>query len=254
MIERVAFTAARNPKAKEALGRLVEQYGDVPEENADAIVVLGGDGFMLRSLHDHMDLRIPLYGMNRGSVGFLMNEYQEENLLERLNEAELNELHPLCMTVYNTKGESVSAFAFNEVSLTRTARTAAKLKISIDGIVRMEEIVCDGILVATPAGSTAYNLSAHGPILPTGSGLLALTPISVFRPRRWRGALLPETCKVSIEVLDPAERPVIAVADFFDVANVARVDVEMINHKSVRLMFDPGHALEDRIVREQFLP
>ena len=254
MIDRIAFAAARNPEAQEAKSRLVARYGDVPEENADAIVVLGGDGYMLRSLHDHMDLRIPLYGMNRGSVGFLMNVYQEDDLLERLNEAELNELHPLCMTVYNTRGESVSAFAFNEVSLTRTARTAAKLRISIDDIVRMEEIISDGILVATPAGSTAYNLSAHGPILPTGSGLLALTPISVFRPRRWRGALLPEISKIRIDVLDPVERPVIAVADFFDVADVTRVEVEMMDHKSVRLMFDPGHALEDRIVREQFVP
>ncbi|MHC8509080.1 MAG: NAD kinase [Rhodospirillales bacterium] len=252
MIRTAAFAAARNPEAQAAREALAARYGDTPAGEADAVVVLGGDGFMLRSLHETGG-GAPLYGMNRGSVGFLMNEYKEDELLERLNAAEINALHPLCMTAEDVNGKTSSASAFNEVSLTRSASTAAKLRISIDGRVRMEEIICDGVLAATPAGSTAYNLSAQGPILPMGSELLALTPISAFRPRRWRGAILPETCKISIEVLDPDERPVIAVADFFDVPGARKVEIEMARDKSARLMFDPDHALEERIIREQFL-
>jgi NAD+ kinase len=254
MIQTVAFAAARNPEAQEARKRLAHRYGDAPEAGADVIVVLGGDGYMLRSLHDHMDLNVPLYGMNRGSVGFLMNAYAEDDLIERLNQAEITELHPLQMTVTDIGGETHSAFAFNEVSIVRTARTAAKLRVAVDGTVRLEEMICDGVLVSTPAGSTAYNLSAHGPILPTGSGLLALTPISVFRPRRWRGALLPDTCSVSVDVIDPVDRPVIAAADFFDIADATHVEVMMAENRRVRLMFDLGHDLEERIVREQFVP
>jgi NAD+ kinase len=249
---RIAFAASQTPEAVEAKARLASRYGDVPPETADAVVALGGDGLMLQTLHRNMRSKIPIYGMNRGSVGFLMNEYQEDDLLERLAEAEINTIHPLRMQVRDAGGKEHKALAINEVSLFRQTHQAAKLKISVDGKVRMEELVCDGVLVATPAGSTAYNLSAHGPLLPINSPLLALTPISPFRPRRWRGALLPNRAHIEIEVLEAAKRPVSAVADHHEVRSVAKVEVREDTRTRLLMMFDPGHALDERILAEQF--
>ncbi len=251
---RIAFLAAEDSEAQEALARLSSRYGNVPPAEAEIIVALGGDGFMLQTLHAHIDGDVPIYGMNRGSIGFLMNSYDEEDLPARLKRAEPVRLHPLRMTATSASGAQQEALAINEVSLLRQTRQAAKLRISIDGRVRLEELICDGILVATPAGSTAYNLSAHGPIMPMGAGLLALTPISAFRPRRWRGALLPNTARVAFEILDPDKRPVGATADFTEVRNVARIEVREDTSVSLHLLFDPEHNLEKRIIREQFLP
>jgi NAD+ kinase len=212
-IERVAFLASETQEAQEALARLAARYGNCPPARAQVIVALGGDGLMLQTMHAHMNDLVPIYGMNRGSVGFLMNEYREDGLLERLALAEKNRIHPLSMEVHDREGRVVKALAINEVYLFRQTAQAAKLKISVDGKVRLEELMCDGVLVATPAGSTAYNLSAYGPILPIDARLLAVTPISPFRPRRWRGALLPNEARILIEVLEPEKRPVSAVAD-----------------------------------------
>jgi NAD+ kinase len=250
----IAFVAAEAQEAQDALARLEKRYPHVPPESADVIVALGGDGFMLETLHRHLHRRVPIYGMNCGTVGFLMNEYSEDDLPERLNKASRVSLHPLHMTAHTMAGESVEALAINEVSLLRESRQAAKIKISIDGVVRLSELICDGILLATPAGSTAYNLSAHGPIIPIGAPLLALTPISAFRPRRWRGALLPHKAKVTFEVLQAAKRPVSATADYTEVRDVHRVDIYEDRKVALQLMFDPEHNLEERILREQFLP
>ena len=249
----IAFVAARQKRAQEALAQLKARYQNVPPAQADVIVVLGGDGFMLRALHKYMHRSVPIFGMNRGSVGFMMNAYKEAGLLKRLERAEAITLHPLAMECVDTKGVRTRALAINEVSLLRETRLAAKLCIRIDGQVRMEEMICDGVLVSTPAGSTAYNLSAHGPIVPLGADLLALTPISAFRPRQWKGALLPGKAKVTFEILDPRERPVSAVADGTEVRRVKRVDVMEDRSVGPVLLFDPEHNLEDRIVREQFL-
>lgn len=249
----IAFVAARQKQAQDALKRLKARYKNVTPSKADVIVVLGGDGFMLRSVHKHLHLGVPMFGMNRGSVGFMMNTYKETGLLKRLERAEAISLHPLVMDCVDTKGRRSQALAFNEVSLLRQARLAAKLRIKVDGQTRLEEMICDGALVATPAGSTAYNLSAHGPIIPLGADLMALTPISAFRPRQWRGALLPGTAQVTFEVIDPRERPVSAVADNTEVRRVKRVDVREDRSVAPALLFDPEHNLEDRIVREQFL-
>ena len=210
----IAFVAAETKIAQDAMYRLKHRYGHIPPDKADVIVALGGDGFMLESLHRYMGRKVPIYGMNRGTVGFLMNEFREIDLPERIAEAQTVELHPLQMEAHTVSGESMCALAINEVSLLRETRQAAKLRIKVDGV---ERLVCDGALVCTPAGSTAYNLSAHGPILPMGSGLLALTPISPFRPRRWRGALLPHGAEVVFEVQNPEKRPVSAVADYTEV-------------------------------------
>lgn len=242
------------PEAEKARERLAARYGEVPAEKADVIVALGGDGLMLRTLHRFMGNAIPIYGMNRGSVGFLMNAYGEEELPERIAKATPAVLHPLHMSALDLDGKTHEGIAINEVSLLRERRQAAKLKISIDSVVRMPEMICDGVLVATPAGSSAYNLSAHGPVIPIGAGLLALTPISPFRPRRWRGALLPHTAVVEIEVLNADERRVSATADFTEIRHVARVTVREDHSLSATLLFDPEHALEERIVREQFQP
>ena len=249
-----AFVASDSREAHEALARLEARYPTVAPEAADVVVALGGDGFVLETLHRYLDPGTPIYGMNCGTVGFLMNLYDEEDLPQRLGRAEKVTLHPLAMTVQNLAGETSEALAINEVSLLRQSRQAAKLRLQIDGVVRLEELICDGVLVATPAGSTAYNLSAHGPIVPIGAPLLALTPISAFRPRRWRGALLPNTTRVVIEVLDPAKRPVSATADFTEVRDVVRVEVREDAGTSLQLLFDPEHALEERIIKEQFLP
>jgi len=249
----IAFVAARQKQAQTALKALKNRYESVPPSKADVIVVLGGDGFMLRTLHKHLHRKVPIYGMNRGSVGFMMNEYRETGLLRRLQRAEPIVLYPLRMTATDSRGKKHEALAINEVSLLRYTRLAAKLRISVDGQVRLEEMICDGALVSTAAGSTAYNLSAHGPIIPLGAELLALTPISAFRPRQWRGALLPAEAKVTFEVLDAKQRPVSAVADDMAVRNVRKVDVVEDRSVSPVLLFDPEHNLEDRILREQFM-
>ncbi len=216
-------------------------------------IVLGGDGFMLEVMHMHMNTGVGLYGMNCGTVGFLMNIFGAEKLVERIQKAEQVKLHPLQMTVVDVYGNTHQGMAFNEVSLLRQTRQTAHIKISIDGRIRMEQLVCDGVMVATPQGSTAYNLSAHGPIIPIGSDLLALTPISAFRPRRWRGALIPHGSKIGFEVLNSEKRPVSAVADFTEIRNVSRVKVRENRTKCVNLLYDPEHALEERFIREQFL-
>jgi len=249
-----AFVASDVEEAQDALARLEARYPTAPHDRADVVVALGGDGFMLETLHRYMERQVPIYGMNCGTVGFLMNQYDEDDLPERLAKAVKVTLHPLAMAATTVDGRKIEARAINEVSLLRESRQAAKLRISIDGVVRMEEMICDGVLVATPAGSTAYNLSAYGPIVPMGAQLLALTPISVFRPRRWRGALLSNKTKVTFEVLEPNKRPVSATADFTEVRDVARVDVREASDISLHLLFDPEHNLEERIVKEQFLP
>lgn len=250
--ERLAFVASEAGEAQAALLRLVHVYGNTPPKQADAIIALGGDGFMLQTLHRFMGDRIPIYGMNRGSVGFLMNEYREDDLLRRIAEAEITRVHPLAMSAYRADGSQYRGLAINEVSLFRETHQAAKLRISIDGKERLPELICDGLLVATPAGSTAYNLSAQGPILPINAPLLALTAISPFRPRRWRGALLPNVATIQIDVLDGAKRPVSAVADNSETRSVVRVDISEEKSVDLFMMFDPGHSLDERILSEQF--
>jgi len=250
--ENICFVSSETDEALTAAQRLRERYGNVAADKADAIVALGGDGLMLQTLHAHMDNAIPIYGMNRGSVGFLMNEYAEDSLEERLSKAKINVIHPLRMHVVDCSGTEHQALAINEASLFRQTYQAAKLRVTVDGTERIEELICDGVLVATPAGSTAYNLSAHGPILPINAPLLALTPISPFRPRSWRGALLPNKANVVIDVLEADKRPVSAVADHTEFRSVARVAVSEEAAIDLLMMFDPGHALEDRILAEQF--
>lgn len=250
---KIAFVASDAPTAQTARAVLVTRYGDTPEAEADVIVALGGDGFMLHTLHRTQELPAPVYGMNRGTVGFLMNAYRESDLQARLAAAEEAVINPLSMKATAVDGTVHEALAINEVSLLRAGPQAAKLRITIDGRLRMEELVCDGALVATPAGSTAYNYSAHGPILPIGADVLALTAIAPFRPRRWRGALLPKGALVRFDVTDPEKRPVMADADSRTAGVVASVEVtsaETIQHK---VLFDPGHGLEERLIREQFV-
>ena len=249
---RLAFCAADRPEAEGALIRLIDRYGQAPEAEADVIVALGGDGFMLETMHRTLRIKRPIYGMNFGSVGFLMNDYAEAGLIERIAQAEHAILHPLSMTALNRSGEVSEGLAINEVSLLRQTRQTAKLRVTIDDKVRMQELVCDGALVSTPAGSTAYNLSAHGPVIPLTAQALALTPISAFRPRRWRGALLPHTAIVTFEVLEPEKRPVSAVADNFEVRDVARVKVAENRDITLEMLFDAGRGLEERGLAEQF--
>ncbi len=251
-VKKIAFISSGMPEAEEARLRLVEKYGDVPPEEADCIVALGGDGLMLRTLHSHMDSRKPIYGMNRGSVGFLMNQYREAGLRKRISEAKPSIVHPLLMHATNVHGDEFSAHAINEVSLLRQTSQIAKLRILVNGQERLPELITDGVLISTPAGSTAYNLSANGPILPLDAPLMALTPISAFRPRRWRGALLPDAAKVRIEVLESPKRPVSVVADHDEFRDLAFVDIAMDHGTDLVLLHDPGHSLEERILREQF--
>lgn len=248
----IAFVTAETEEAQaaaEALGRLYQQ---VAPEAADIVVALGGDGLMLQTLHRFMGTGKPIYGMNRGSVGFLMNDFNTDDLCERLAAAERSVVHPLLMETVDAAGTHRKAHAINEVSLLRQSYQAAKLSIAVDGKTRLSELTADGLLVATPAGSTAYNLSANGPILPLNAPLLALTPISAFRPRRWRGALLPDHATLTIEVREPEKRPVSAVADHFEVRDVRRVDVRMDRKIDLVMLHDPGHSLDERILREQF--
>ena len=249
---KLAFVASDNPEAAQARQALHARYDGVDVEEADVIIALGGDGLMLQTLHASMKNGTPIFGMNCGSVGFLMNRYDEDNLRERLAAAKLSLLHPLKVTTTSVSGESHEALAINEVSLLRESAQAAKLQISIDGRVRMEELVCDGVLLSTPAGSTAYNLSAHGPILPIDAALLALTPISAFRPRRWRGAILPEVAQVTITTLESSKRPVSAVADHAEFRNVGEVHIAQDRSHQLFMLFDADHSLDERILAEQF--
>ncbi len=249
---RIHFTASPRPEAKSAFSSLTRRYGQSPLGDADVIVALGGDGAMLEALHARFEDKLPVYGMHRGSVGFLMNEYREDDLPERLNAAVRAVIHPLEMKATTADGKKITALAINEVSLIRQTAQTAKLRILVDGKERLSELACDGVLVATPAGSTAYNLSAHGPILPIGSNLLALTPISPFRPRRWRGALLRHDAVVRFEAVDSERRQVAATADTQEVRDVSVVEVREDRSKSLTLLFDEGHALDDRILQEQF--
>ncbi len=250
--KQIAFVAAVTPEAREAYDRLAERYGNAEPKDADVIVALGGDGLMLQTLHKLMKSGKPIYGMHRGTVGFLMNEFAQDNLAERLTAAHITIIHPLLMRARDAQGRIHEHRAINEVSLFRQGAQAAHLRILIDGQERLAELVADGVLVATPAGSTAYNLSAQGAIIPINAPLLALTPISPFRPRRWRGALLPDKAKVTIEVQEADKRPVAAVADHDEVRSVRSVDIEMDHGISLNLLFDPGHSLDERILREQF--
>ena len=251
-VTRLAFAASDRPEAQEAREALIARYGQASGDEAQVIVALGGDGFMLETLHENLKSGRPIYGMNRGSVGFLMNEYSEDALLERNNAAERAVIHPLSMAAIDAAGRRLEALAINEVSLLRQTRQTAKLRISIDGKVRLGELSCDGALVATPAGSTAYNLSAHGPIIPLDAKVLALTPISAFRPRRWRGALLPHTAKVTFEILEADKRPVSAVADNFEVRDVVEVQIAENREVALHMLFDAGRSLEERVLAEQF--
>jgi NAD+ kinase len=249
---RLGFVASPAPEAQEALKRLSKRYGGVDPEKARVIIALGGDGLMLQTLHRFMGADVPIYGMHRGSVGFLMNEFEEDGLLERVANAKLSVIHPLKMVAENLAGEMLQALAINEVHLYRQTAQSARLSISVDGKERLSELICDGVLVATPAGSTAYNLSVGGPILPLKARLLALTAISPFRPRRWRGALLPNKAQVKIRVQEADKRPMSAVADHTEFRNVLSVSVREERSIGLKLLFDPGHALEERILVEQF--
>ncbi|WP_298161844.1 NAD kinase [Brevundimonas sp.] len=249
---RIAFCASDRPEAAQARERLSERYGGVPEAQADVIVALGGDGFMLETMHANLMRKIPVYGMNRGSVGFLLNDYDEEGLPERIAAAGRAVIHPLQMDAVTGTGETHTGLAINEVSLLRQTRQSAKLRISVDGKVRLEELTCDGCLVATPAGSTAYNLSAHGPIIPINARMLALTPISAFRPRRWRGALLSHRARVEFEVLEADKRPVSAVADGLEIRHVVKVAVKERRDVGLTMLFDAGRSFEERVLAEQF--
>lgn len=252
MTLKIAFLASEAPVAQTARAALIGRYENCEPDEADVIVALGGDGFMLRTLHATQHLPAPVYGMNRGTIGFLMNTYSESDLLDRLREAEEEVINPLSMHAMDQSGQLHKALAINEVSLLRAGPQAAKLRITVDGRLRLAELVCDGALVATPAGSTAYNYSAHGPILPIGADVLALTAIAAFRPRRWRGALLPKTAQVRFDVVEPEKRPVMADADSISIDDIAWVEIQSEPSIEHRILFDPGHGLEERLISEQF--
>lgn len=249
---KLAFTSSARPEAQDALRRLRHLYGEVGEAEADVIVALGGDGHMLDTLRKRLKDKKPVYGMNQGTVGFLMNEYGEDGLAERLGSAESVKIRPLVAWAETLDGKIIVERAFNEISLWRQSAQSARLRILVDGAERMAELLCDGAMVATPAGSTAYNFSAHGPILPIHSRLLALTPISAFRPRRWRGALLSHAANVRFEVLEPDRRRVSASADNLETRDVVAVDIREDPGSALTLLFDAGHALDERVLREQF--
>jgi NAD+ kinase len=250
--DQIAFVASPTPEAEKARAELVRRYGAAAPVEADVIVALGGDGLMLQTLHKFMSSGKPIYGMHRGTVGFLLNEFHVERLRERLAAAEATIIHPLVMQVIDVDDRRHEYRAINEVSMFRETYQAARLRVLVDGQERLAELTADGVLVATPAGSTAYNLSVQGPIIPIGAPLLALTPISPFRPRRWRGALLPNKARVTVEVLESGKRPVAAVADHDEVRHVRSVDISMDRDLAMHMLFDPGHNLDERILREQF--
>lgn len=249
---KIAFAASSTKEAQSALGDLTKRYGNASKTDCDVIVALGGDGYMLHTLHNYMNSGTPIYGMNKGTIGFLMNNYEEDGLPERLENAVKSKVSPLNMIATDVIGEVHTAKAINEVSLLRQSYQAASLRVSIDEKVQLESLICDGVLVATPAGSTAYNLSAHGPILPLNAPLLALTPVSPFRPRRWRGALIPDSSKITIDINDPQKRPVNAVADHTEIKSVVRVEVELDKKSKAYILFDAQHSWDDRILAEQF--
>lgn len=251
-VNSLSFVASTADDAVAARDELIKTYGNAPFDDADVIVALGGDGFLLQVLNETMNSGKRVYGMNRGSVGFLMNTYRVDGLIERISVATGNDFHPLQMTTVDIHGNEFSALAMNEVSLFRQSHQAAKLRVEVDGKTRLEELICDGVMVATPAGSTAYNYSAHGPILPLESPLLALTPVSAFRPRRWRGALLPNRVTVDIHVLEIEKRPVNAVADHREVKSVASVRIKQSRERTARILSDPDRTWSDRILDEQF--
>lgn len=252
-IDSIACVASDAPKAQEGLKLLSKQYSLVPVEEADAIIALGGDGFLLQTMHEHHDSGKPIYGMNRGTVGFMLNAFKTDNLMERINCAQVHTLNPLLMAATNVSGQHFTALAFNEVALLRYSQQSANIRVIVNGRERLENLVCDGIMVATPAGSTAYNLSARGPIIPLGSNVLAMTPVSPFRPRRWHGALLPHSAKVEFEILSPEHRPVGASADSFEVRDVAHVSIREDHSRPAQVLFDLDHSLEERIFSEQFV-
>ena len=252
MGQKIAFTSSDEKIATEARDRLIKIYDNCALEEADVIVALGGDGFMLQTLHKTQDLSAPVYGMNRGTVGFLMNAYDEKGLIQRLETSVEENLNPLKMEAITTDGSVKTALAINEVSLLRAGPQAAKLSISVDGKTRMSELISDGVLLSTPAGSTAYNYSANGPIVPIGSDVLALTALNAFRPRRWRGALIPKKSSVEVMVLEPEKRPIMADADSRSVKNVARVNISSADDIQHQILFDPGHGLAERLISEQF--
>ncbi|ANB19307.1 NAD kinase [Dokdonella koreensis] len=251
-MSKIAVVAAQTPEAQAALADLQRRYGTCSPDAAEVIVALGGDGFMLRTLHRYLRHELPVYGMKLGTIGFLMNQYRPEDLPERIARAQPAPLRPLQMEAQNEAGGTISALAFNEVSLLRQTKQAAHVRVDLNGATKVPELICDGVIVATAAGSTAYNLSAHGPILPFGSNMLALTPISPFRPRRWRGAILPATVDVRFEILDPYKRPVSATADSNEVRDVIDVRIRESSEQTMTLLFDPEHNLEERILDEQF--
>jgi len=250
----IGFMASNTAEANKALKNLNKIYGNTDLKAADIIVALGGDGFMLEALHKFLPEAKPVFGMHRGSVGFLMNEYNEDNLLERVSKAQKVDLNPLKMKTVNSKGEIHYALAINEVSLLRETRQAAKIQIYINEQCRLDELICDGILISTPAGSTAYNLSVDGPVLPVGANLLAITAISAFRPRRWRGAIVPNNSLIKLKIMEPNKRPISAVADRTEIREVVEVTIEEEKNKAITILFDPEHNLEERIIREQFMP
>jgi len=255
----IGIIADNNKRAQEAMSAIESQYDVVVLDDAkgaeyvDIIIALGGDGFMLHILHDYIDFNIPIYGMNCGTVGFLMNNFSTENLLERLENAKMTKIHPLLATAKNTKGQTKEELAFNEVSLLRKTGQAAKISIHVDDHCQLEEMISDGILVSTPAGSSAYNFSVGGPIIPIKSNILAITPISPFRPRRWRGALLPNNVVIKLDILEHKKRPVNAVADFRDIKDIVSIEIKEDKDQYISLLFDPGHSLEERILHEQFI-
>ena len=253
MSTKIGFEASDAPAAQEALNELAKRYPAAAPQEADVIVALGGDGFMLETLHKHLRRGVAIYGMHRGSVGFLMNGYSPDRLDERVANARPVRVHPLAMTARDQRGQEHQALAINEVSLLRQSRQTAKLRVSVDGSVQLDELMADGIILATPVGSTAYNLSAHGPIIPLAANVLALTPISAFRPRRWRGALVPHAAHVRLDILESEKRPVSATADFTEVRDVACVEIRESRHVTLTMLFDPEHNLEERVLKEQFL-